>query len=224
MTLRILHSSDLHGARGGYKALLAWDEPFDVWVDSGDFLPTAGRDKGIGGRIAPEVERTHQIKWLGYKQLASRLTAWLNGRPAIIVPGNHDFVSLYTALKQAGANAHLITPEGVQVAGLTWAGFREINWLDGEWQGETHDLSEQIEQTFASHPDILVTHTPPAGILDGHDGYGVTKLTTALTWQEHSIKAHLFGHAHEHGGQEQFEMGIHFINGAGHIKLIEVTV
>ena len=38
--MRVLHTSDLHGK---YKRLLAVEEPFDVWVDTGDFFHNVGR-------------------------------------------------------------------------------------------------------------------------------------------------------------------------------------
>lgn len=217
--MKLLHTSDLHGAKEAYHALLGWKQPFDIWIDTGDFLPTAGRHKGIGGRIWAHAEEGYQARWLNFTDLAKRLTDWLDGRPAILVPGNHDFVSLHAALLRAGAEAHLITPQGVNVAGLIWAGFREVNWIDGEWVGEVHDMHELIEKTFSTSPDILVTHAPPAGILALD--YGVVALTSALTWKPHKVKLHLFGHVHECGGQEREEMGIRFVNGAEHINLIE---
>jgi Icc-related predicted phosphoesterase len=195
MTLKVLHSSDLHGSRRAYKSLLRWSEPFDVWVDTGDFFPTSGRNaRGAGPRIEPGIERAHQIRWWRYKDLGRRLTEWLDGRPVICVSGNHDFLNLST----------------------------EVMWIDGEWAGEQHDFLDLVQQTMASDPDMLVTHAPPAGIADGYDGYGIPPLTTALTYREHRVRYHFYGHAHEHGGRVTNEMGICFVNGACRIALHEV--
>lgn len=222
---RILHTSDLHGS---YKALLACTADFDLWLDTGDFFDNVGRVTKTQGLIDPRYEAVSQIKWLGYKNLAARITAWLNGRPAVIMPGNHDFVSLATALKKAGANVHVVTPQGVTVMGIKFAGFREVPYIDNEWVGETQDFNALIDQTFASNPDILVTHAPAAGILDeteyvGYTGHGIKSLTPALTYAAPAnLKHHFFGHCHKSGGQTIEEMGIQFHNGAGNLIVHEV--
>jgi len=205
--MKVLHTSDLHGS---YKGLLRTDIDFDVWVDTGDFFPNRTR----GDRT---VEVGYQARWLALKSLPERLAAWLDGRPLISVPGNHDYVSLSAALRGAGAEAHEVTPAGVTVGGLTWAGFREIPWIAGEWNGETHDFGALIEATWETQPDVLVTHAPAGGILDGGTGkgYGIPGLASALSWKPHTIKAHLFGHTHECGGQSVSEVGVLFANGAG---------
>lgn len=208
--IRVLHSSDLHG---GYKALFKHSD-FDVWLDTGDFFDNAGRSVG-GGRISAEAERKYQHRWLfRYKDLPRRITEWLNGRPALILPGNHDFIDLSGYLARAGANVHAITTAGVECLGLRWAGFREIPYIDGEWVGEIHDFSDAVFSTWAAEPDILVTHGPPGGILDTEQGYGSPALTKALAYQPHGIRVHFFGHCHWDGGKVVEEMGVRFINGA----------
>ena len=206
--VRVLHTSDLHGK---IDAVLNSAIEFDLWVDTGDFFPNESR----GTR---SIEVAFQTQWLSDENLPERIASWLNGRPMISVGGNHDFVSLADALRGAGVDAHEITPEGVEDAGLTWAGFREVPWMMGEWNGETHDFNEVVGATFQSSPDVLVTHAPPAGVLDtcpDHGG-GVSALMTALCWQDHEVKAHFFGHIHEFGGQTVNKMCVMFVNGAGH--------
>jgi len=211
--LRILHTSDLHGK---HKPLLSVDpSTFDVWVDTGDFFPTAGRHKGIGFRIHPPAEVSHQGRWVGCKMLGSRLTEWLDGRPAIICSGNHDFISLHAVLRGSGADAHQVTPEGFDLLGHRWAGFREIPFIIGEWAGECHDFSPFLERLDPS-ADILVTHAPPGGILS--EEWGIGSLTQHLAYKPHNVKLHLFGHVHGCGGQEREEMGIRFVNSACGIK------
>lgn len=231
MTLRILHSSDLHGK---YKKLIKThaDTEFDVWVDTGDFFDNVGRVAKTGGQILDTAEKLFQSRWMGYKRLASRLKTWLNGRPAILMPGNHDFIQLGNYLKQAGCpNVHVVTTEGVEVLGLRWAGFRQIKQANEtpEWMGEVgpHEANavfrELMERTLESNPDILVTHAPPAGILNGRgEGYGIEAISTALTYQDHAVRAHFFGHDHVSGGMTKEEMGIRFFNGACHVKLHEL--
>lgn len=224
--LRVLHTSDLHGV---YKPLLAVDPAlFDVWLDTGDFLPTHGRTLRTGMTILPEVERKQQSKWLGYRFLPARIAEWLGGKPAIVLGGNHDFISLYGSLQHAKVNVHLVTPAGVTVCGLKWAGFCEVHQVNAEkeWVGEVPRSDANmvfrglIEQTLASDPDILVTHSPPGGILcpRGED-YGIDELTQALTYRPHAVRMHFFGHDHKGGGQTVDLMGIRFVNGANHMRI-----
>lgn len=196
--LRVLHSSDLHGA---CETLLAVREDFEVWLDTGDFFPNLGRVQATGYRIDPQEERRHQRRWLEESGLAARLRDWLQGRKALSVSGNHDFVSLTDLLRQTGADADEITTGGVQASGFTWAGFREVPWMNGEWQGEVRDLAALVDAAFAADPDILATHAPPTGILDRPGLFGIPELAVALTGRRHNIKAHFFGHEHDDGGK-----------------------
>ena len=90
--------------------------------------------------------------------------------------------------------------------------------MSGEWNGETYDFKEVVDRAMLCDPDILVTHAPPAGILDDRaHGGGISELTNYLSYREHSVKAHFFGHIHETGGRVVEKMGIKFINGAGRV-------
>jgi len=213
--MKVLHSSDLHGR---YKKLLCFEEPFDLWVDTGDFFPNKGRRPATGYRIVPWLERSYQSKWWRWKSLGSRLARWLDGRPMISVSGNHDFVSLAVLLQAAGAHAHAVqTERAVDVAGLRWAGFRDIPYMDGEWPGEAHTFGEAVDGALAQRPDILLTHAPPAGVLD--DGEGIPELATALRAHP-GPRAHLFGHVHHHGGQETTLGSVRCVNGAEGVRVI----
>ena len=213
--MRVCHTSDLHGQ---YKPLLKTTEPFDVWLDTGDFLPTKGRHKSNTGRISAGLEYSHQVRWFKYKKLAERLAKWLDGRPAIICPGNHDFASLTIMLRTANVKVYPVTPQGFEYSGYKWAGFPDVNWIDGEWNHENRDedLEDVTDKTFMSNPDILVTHAPPFGILD-ENGFGLKYTSNLLQYTTHNVEHHFFGHCHEDGGQEEEVMQIMFYNGAGAI-------
>lgn len=216
--MRILHTSDLHGS---YKPLLAALETadYDVWLDTGDHAPTKGRL--WGARIDRQVEIRHQQKWGGYRTLGRRYKQALAGRPLISVGGNHDFVNIAAWVRQNGGHAYDITPEGFELLGHRWAGFREINYIVGEWAGETHDFGPIIDRLDLT-ADILVTHTPPSGILDSVHGYGVIPLNTFLFYRPNNVKHHFFGHCHEDGNKSVEHSGIHFHNGACHIRTVEI--
>lgn len=220
MLLTIAHVSDTH-QNPGILAGLAFVSA-DVIVLTGDLLDNVGR--GVSGRIEPGREIRKQEWWS--RKAAKRWAPYLGSRPVVLVCGNHDFVSPAKWLRHYGVEVHEITTSTpcVEVQGVRFAGFRQVEWIDGEWMGEEHDLAPHVERALACNPDVLVTHAPPAGILDGRDGYGVRALTSALAYTEHQIKAHCFGHAHEDGGQVVEEMGITFSNAAGRINTVTVEV
>jgi len=76
-----------------------------------------------------------------------------------------------------------------------------------------------------SRPQVLVTHTPPNGILDyamGREHIGMPALTQWLAYSLHTVKYHLFGHNHDENGLQE-EMGILFSNAAEDSRVIEVV-
>tara|TARA_Y100000310_G_scaffold40157_1_gene37658 strand:+ start:825 stop:1922 length:1098 start_codon:yes stop_codon:yes gene_type:complete len=212
--MRVLHSSDLHG---NWKQLLAFQD-FDVWVDSGDFFPNKTRG-------TPE-EKRYQTRWFANKRVGERLTKWLDGRPLISVPGNHDYTSLPLLMREAGAETFPITPEGVTVYGIRYAGFREVPFIEGEWAGEIPQgaFRDLVWRTFRNRPHVLVTHAGPGSILSGGDSYhcGIDSLVGRLAYQPHDVRAHFFGHDHDYGSQTLTELGVLFSNSATKPKIITV--
>lgn len=209
--MRIGHFSDLHG---NLSALRNAEEIPDVWVCSGDFFPNSTR--GIRS-----IEQEYQKNWFA----AQNLPSLLKGKPLLFVGGNHDYVSLADLLVEVGYPAQNITLQGVVVDGVRFAGFREIPYIRGEWNGETHrtDIAAIVVDLFSNPPDILVTHAPPAGILDNGHTPGIEAITSLLTYSDHNVKVHLFGHIHEDGGKIVEEMGIRFFNSAGTLQFLDVV-
>jgi len=208
--LTIAHVSDTHQTSSIFTSVGQVES--DIVIVTGDVLDNVGRVDGLG--IEPRRERRKQRSWT--RKYAKKWAEAIGSRPVILVCGNHDFISPMGWLTHYGAEVHEITSSNpcVEVMGIRFAGFREINWIAGEWPGEAHDLTPCVERALACDPDILVTHSPPAGILDSRYGYGVKPLTTALAYRAHRIKAHFFGHVHEDGGKVVEVMGIYFANGA----------
>ncbi len=214
--IRVLHSSDLHG---NYADLLAFTEPFDLWLDSGDFFPNLPEHTQCP--VDLHLERDFEAAWLRDADLAGRITAWLRGRPALILGGNHDYVDLCPLLEEVGAHAQQVVPTGVEALGLRWAGFRHVKWLEGYGVGEIHDFSALVAETFAREPDVLVTHGPPATVLESDLGFGIPELTAALQASERVI-AHFFGHDHRFGGESAEAFGVRLYNGAKRVMVREI--
>lgn len=211
--MKILHTSDLHGQYEGLLRLLS-GEVFDLWVDTGDFFPNKTR-----GDVW--VEGPYQTRWFTqYKDLGPKIRDALNGTPVVCVSGNHDYVDLAELLHRADVVAHNVADGPVDILGLRFAGFREIPWIAGEWAGEMHDISPLVEKALSFEPDILVTHSPPMGILDKtteRKPGGVASITTSLSYKPHKVQAHLFGHIHEQGQRTKREIDVLFSNAAtGH--------
>ena len=211
MQLNVAHISDTHQNPGlfmGLAFLVA-----DVIILTGDVLDNVGR---IDGTIQWGREARKQDHWA--RKMAKRWAQVIGDRPVVLVCGNHDFISPAKWLRHYGVEVHEITDSTpcVEVKGVKFAGFRQVEWIAGEWAGEVHDLAPHVERALATNPDVLVTHCPPAGILDGPNGYGCRALTSALCYSEHHIKAHFYGHCHEAGGASTTEMGIYFANWAEH--------
>lgn len=65
-------------------------------------------------------------------------------------------------------------------------------------------------------PDVLLTHAPPAGVLDDdrHGARGVPELAARLARGGHNVRHHLFGHVHARGGETLVRDGVRYVNGA----------
>ena len=219
--MKILHSSDLHGQLDTLIKALK-DPTIEIWVDTGDFFPNATR----GDR---NVEESLQRMWFKDHPKIRRLLDVLGGRPAITIPGNHDYVHLAELLGERGNwSSYEIDLMSLHVNSMVWAGFRSIPFIAGEWNGEEREdvIAGQIEAVLQQKPDVLVTHCPPAGILDLGYGnrYGSTAIVSALAYKEHTIQYHLFGHIHQSGGEMVEKMGIKFYNNATKCSVIDLVL
>lgn len=211
--MKVAHFSDVHGH---ISSLAQIPGDVEALISTGDFFPNSTR--GIR-----EVEVPFQTEWFKINQ--EEIFRVLGGRPIACVDGNHDYVSLGTLLVEAGYPGIVVpvNPDSVQdFLGFKVAGFREIPYIAGEWNGETfgpeiHGLCDTVLQTEC---EILLTHTPPKGILSGD--YGCSSLSNLLAYSHHNVRYHLFGHCHtDHGTME--DMGIFFSNAATSINVIDLV-
>jgi len=172
-------------------------------VPNGDVLIVAG-DVCLNGR---EHERQ------GFDEFLGRLPH----KHKLFVAGNHDVPFANVTSKEAGVllkNATCyLENSGVEIGGLKFWG--------SPWQPEFFDWAfnlprgRQLAEIWAQIPndtDVLVTHTPPYGILDRVDSgehVGCEDLRRAL--QRVKPKVHVFGHVHEDRGVTP-QNGTTFIN------------
>lgn len=169
--------------------------------------------------------------WLSKRQLPpfdvsikDALLTWLRGRPVVSVSGNHDWQNVAELLR--GANHFNLAEGPITLQGHRWAGFSEVPYLEGEWNFEAQpwQLDQKVAAMKAADPDILLTHSPPGGVLDGtmSGGHvGIPQLTSWLMYGQHNVSLNLFGHVHEGGGKAIQHGDTMFVNGSNRVRLLE---
>lgn len=142
---------------------------------------------------------------------------WLNSQPykyVVIVAGNHDFA--FEEAKPALKLGRIIYLEndGVEINGIKIYGSpvqpRFMNWAFNVDRGEA---IRKYWNRIPNNVDVLVTHGPPAGILDqalfGSEHLGCEEL--ALAVERVKPRIHMFGHIHGGRGYKKFN-GTEFFN------------
>ena len=158
----------------------------DVVVHSGDFTMAGS-----------EAEAMDFLEWF----------CDLPHRHKIFICGNHDECLYGATIDGLDSNVHYLCNSGVEIEGVKFYGVPMFM---------TDCISERQNRHYAAIPadtDVLVTHTPPYGILDFDDNihYGSEKLLQRVAEMLPSL--HLFGHIHRQYGTT--DNGItRFSNGA----------
>jgi Icc-related predicted phosphoesterase len=174
--MRIVIVSDTHGRHEEYGVLEG-----DVLIHCGD-----GSDSA-----AQSVEALDE--WFGRQRVDHVLA----------VGGNHDFEILrrVRAGAQVFRHARFLLDETVEIGELHFHGSPWLPQLFG-WAFFAKD--EVLAARWGEIPantDVLITHTPPKGILDldrGGFSYGCALLRERLT--QIAPRLHCFGHIHASGG------------------------
>lgn len=221
--MKILHTSDQHSNLHLLEEALG--EDWDVWVDTGDLLPNL---QTIPSNVQAEIE--NQIRWVERK-LAPLVAAHIRGRPAIFLPGNHDFIDVAPYLQKIGVRAHAlwkdhqVSPQPLMVEGERFSGFPHVPAFGGVWSYEAMRFGRLIEGLRRAKPTILCTHAPPYGVLDHSllhpTKWGLVDVARYQNTERTNIKLHLFGHIHQAAGTME-RNGILFSNAATTWRVVEV--
>jgi|AGTN01.2.fsa_nt_gi Predicted phosphoesterases, related to the Icc protein len=146
----------------------------------------------------------------------------------ILIPGNHDRLfdeDPETARKLLDPSIHYLQDtavviNGVKIYGTPWVhGIGEARFNAFTLPPRSLDISER-RKAIPDDTDILVTHCPPAGILDS--GYGCT----SLRWRIEEIRPKLvaFGHVHSaYGTYTDPDSGVRYVNAASCTSAYEPT-
>lgn len=141
---------------------------------------------------------------------------WLGELPhphKVVVPGNHEFFLEQDPAKRSFlSNATVLINEGMEVEGLKVWGSPVLSSRGGAF-GLSDPQDRKRHWKRMGNVDILITHGPPAGILDMADqdseSLGDPQLLEAV--QRMPPLLHVYGHVH--GGYGQQVIGeTHFIN------------
>lgn len=216
--IQICHISDWHGK-------ISFLPKADIYVVTGDMLPNfpqeeilslekskvvkydpydpaGSRPLGhyLGRIIDKQSEMKRQKQWC-LNNPFRKSTGILENSPVVVVKGNHDFINLEEWI--GGDVYEILNPsQSFDVLGLKFGGFKGINIISFEWDDEiSRDEFSRRVSLLPKDLDVLVTHSPPFGILDGEEeNYG----SPAIRWwiddrvrNKDPLKAHFFGHVHE---------------------------
>ena len=175
--------SDLHG----YHPLL----------ESGDLLIVAGDLTG----------RDTETEYLRFREWLSQL----NYTKIVLIGGNHDNFLESNPNYHFGNNVEYLCDSGTTFEGLKIWGTPWTPWFHGVNPScKAFMLKEkQLKAKFDLIPDdidILISHGPPKGCLDGVERgetiehVGSQNLLEAVERAKPPL--HIFGHIHEHGGKQ----------------------
>jgi Icc-related predicted phosphoesterase len=128
----------------------------------------------------------------------------------LLVPGNHD--NAFEQFPKAeqfpfAPNTHLLIDEAWEYEGRVFYGSPWSQTFEGVNPRCMAFMTteEELRRRYLNMPaevDVLITHTPPKGILD--DNKGSVALREAI--EKRKIGKHLFGHIHECGGTSLSEV------------------
>ncbi|MDE7153335.1 MAG: metallophosphatase domain-containing protein [Muribaculaceae bacterium] len=146
----------------------------DVIVHSGDFT--------LNGS---EAEAIDFIEWF----------CNLPYRHKIFISGNHDECMYGADIIGLDSNVHYLCNSGIELEGVNFYGVPMFL--------KNYIADNQLEdyRRIPCYTDVLITHSPPYGILDSDGGvnYGSEELLLNVTGIEHP-RLHLFGHIHNQHG------------------------
>lgn len=177
-----------------------------IWLPDGDVLIHAGDILAEWANTASDL--AHALQWFGRQTHAQK----------IFIGGNHDVcltqLSAEHIQSMCSRSVRYLSPDspsltvarGIHLHGLPWSlagkalscnrAFQILD-KDSRW----HSIPCQT--------DLLITHGPPSGILDGRGG----SIALRDAVDRYPPKVHAFGHEHDDHGV-LFENGTVFVNAA----------
>ena len=134
----------------------------------------------------------------------------------ILIGGNHDNYREDNPIDYI-FNMHYLCDSGLEycgykIWGAPWT--KTFGGMNPHCKAFTFDYDAELDAKWdliPSDTNILVTHSPPFGVLDA--GFGCMKLEKHVKERVKPL-IHVFGHIHEFGGMAEQHDDINFINAA----------
>lgn len=148
---------------------------------------------------------------------------WLKGQAytkKVLIAGNHDnFIMHFDNPQEYFEEVVYLCDSGIEFEGLKiWGSPWTKNFFGQNpfCKAFGFDFETQMMEKFSLIPedtDILITHSPPQGILDyaGNARLGCPHLRNKVQ-KIPELKLHLFGHIHEGFGMQEGDSGTKFVN------------
>lgn len=214
--MKVVHVSDTHSRT--YKL-----PGGDLYVFTGDILP----DFVTGQMFNLSHDRPAQRRWVNSRRGTYRSAFGIGTQPVICVRGNHDWNNLSSLFGGEVYEAEPI-PTVITVKGLKIGLVRGVTSCGGFWSDEKHDNGDFGMDQIPYDINMLLTHCPPAGILDKvvpKIRIGSQEIANWLSKRSYSgvnnPLTHCFGHVHEDYGVTTNAFG-QFSNAACHYNVLEV--
>lgn len=233
---KIVHISDWHGQFSHVPEA-------DLYLVTGDMLANypkqlsradVGMPKSYAGeRIIWSREEKNQAGWVAKQNRKGGLRRFLGSpdAPVCLVRGNHCFTDLGPGF---GGEYFEVTWDGsrtVTYCDLKIGGFRGVRGFCGTWSDELTDAElDQVVEKLPHDLDVVISHTPPAGILDqvGPHPTGSSALSEyidrCLEQDSEKRRVFCFGHIHECGPRTlEWDNGWIFSNAATGVNVINLS-
>lgn len=134
-----------------------------------------------------------------------------NYKKKIVIGGNHDMIMKNKGIAFSRCNFDYLCDSGTEYEGLKIWGFPHsltfpnINPACTAWTGDEHYISEKCK-LIPKDIDILISHSPPWGILDktvngSHVGSTSIRGVVLDKFTYPNLKYNFFSHIHEQGGK-----------------------
>ena len=178
--MRIVIISDTHGRHSELGTLSG-----DVLIHCGDFCDGYNND----GHVIPQIDQ-----WFG-RQDFERI---------LCIGGNHDFIaqSRRSAGEPVFQNAIYLEDDVYRFNDVTFYGTPWLPDLDGWAYFLSDDQRQSKWSLIPRDTDVLITHTPPFGVLDKpRSGRSIGCPFLAAEISHLQPKLHCFGHVHASFGQ-----------------------
>lgn len=209
--MRIIATSDLHGNEPAFSA---WGE---VIVIAGDLTPFGHRDdlRRLSRWVLNLAEEFKAVVFIaGNHDWVFQTDRRMDARQPHATPKDIAALAVAKADWVEAGNIHYLEDSGVVIDGVKFWG---SPWTPMFYNWAFMQEDEYLREYFDLIPDdtdVLITHGPMEGILDGTDrGPHAGSFSLGLAVGRVQPKLHIFGHIHEaYGAYTDNEFPTRFYN------------